>query len=88
MRRTDKEIFNKQELEDILSNNTICRLSLMDEKLPYLIPLNYGYQNRNITRLRCFARGSAKSRNCNALIGYGFRAEARGRLVEYHRLSM
>jgi nitroimidazol reductase NimA-like FMN-containing flavoprotein (pyridoxamine 5'-phosphate oxidase superfamily) len=43
LRRADKEIANRQEIEDILRRSTICRLALIDAGRPYLVPLCFGY---------------------------------------------
>ncbi|HPO50447.1 MAG TPA: pyridoxamine 5'-phosphate oxidase family protein [Spirochaetota bacterium] len=45
MRRSDKEIKDKIIIEEILSNNKILRLALSEDNTPYIIPLNYGYEN-------------------------------------------
>jgi len=45
MRRTDKEITNRREIDTILSKATICRIGLLDQNIPYIVPLNFGYQN-------------------------------------------
>jgi nitroimidazol reductase NimA-like FMN-containing flavoprotein (pyridoxamine 5'-phosphate oxidase superfamily) len=48
MRRKDKEIKNKNEIEDILSNNCICRIAFSYNKIPYIVPMNYGYKENKI----------------------------------------
>ncbi|MBE3136360.1 MAG: pyridoxamine 5'-phosphate oxidase family protein [Thermoplasmata archaeon] len=45
MRRTDKEITNRREIETILSKATIARIGLIDRNIPYIVPLNFGYKN-------------------------------------------
>lgn len=45
MRRAEKEITNRRELETILSKATICRIGLLDHNIPYIVPLNFGYKN-------------------------------------------
>ncbi len=45
MRRKDKEITDQSVIQEILLNNTICRLSLSDGEMPYVIPMNYGYKD-------------------------------------------
>jgi len=44
MRRHEKEITAQGELEQILWQGRICHLAIPDAPLPYLVPLNYGYQ--------------------------------------------
>ena len=43
MRRTDKEIKDRAEIEDILKRGQVCHLGLIDNGLPYVVPVNYGY---------------------------------------------
>ncbi len=45
MRRHEKEITAKGELEQVLWQGRVCHLAIPDDPLPYLIPLNYGYQD-------------------------------------------
>ncbi len=48
MRRKDKEITNPSELEVILKKAKICRLGLLDVDVPYIVPVHYGYNNKNL----------------------------------------
>jgi len=48
LRRKEKEITNRNEIEEILTHNTICRIALSDNNIPYLIPMNYGYKENKI----------------------------------------
>jgi uncharacterized protein len=45
MRRNDKEITDKQIIQEILTQSEICRIAMMDGNKPYIIPVNYGYLN-------------------------------------------
>jgi len=45
MRRKDKEIVDEKIIKEILSTNTILRLALCENNVPYVVPLNYGYSN-------------------------------------------
>ena len=44
MRRTDKEIASREEIEAIIRRSTVCRLGLVDEGRPYIVPLAFGYK--------------------------------------------
>ena len=46
MRRKDKEIKNKNEIEMILQKAKICRVAFSDDNQPYIVPLNFGYENK------------------------------------------
>lgn len=45
MRRKDKEITDRAELEAILRQAAVCRIAFVDEGVPYIVPLNYGFQD-------------------------------------------
>jgi hypothetical protein len=43
LRRADREIADRTEIEEILRRSTVCRLALIDAEHPYLVPLCFGY---------------------------------------------
>ena len=43
MRRSDKEITDRSEMDDILGRASICHLGLNDGGGCYVVPVNYGY---------------------------------------------
>ncbi len=43
MRRSDKEITDRSEIDDILGRASICHLGLNDRGECYVVPVNYGY---------------------------------------------
>ena len=45
MRRTEKEIQNKEEIIEVIEKGEICRLGLCKNNIPYIVPMNYGYSN-------------------------------------------
>jgi nitroimidazol reductase NimA-like FMN-containing flavoprotein (pyridoxamine 5'-phosphate oxidase superfamily) len=45
MRRKDKEITDHKLIVVILSESMICRIAMIDNDVPYIMPLNYGYFN-------------------------------------------
>ena len=48
MRRKDREITNTEIIREILSTPGICRIVMVDDGEPYLVPLNYGYKDNAI----------------------------------------
>jgi len=44
MRRKDREVSNKAELEAIVRQADACRIAFFTEKAPYIVPLNFGYE--------------------------------------------
>lgn len=45
MRRKEKEIQDSKVIDEILTHSVICRVAMFDEKYPYMLPFNYGYDN-------------------------------------------
>ena len=45
MRRKEKEIAGIGEIESIICKSQVCRLGMVDEGLPYIVPLCFGYRN-------------------------------------------
>jgi hypothetical protein len=45
MRRKDKEVTDRQIIDHVLSTATICRLAMVDDGEPYIVPVNYGYRD-------------------------------------------
>ena len=48
MRRTEKEITQKAEIDSIIRRSQVCRLGLSDEGQPYVIPLCFGYDGKTL----------------------------------------
>lgn len=44
MRRKEREIKDKKEIEQILKAGSLCRLAMVDKDKPYLVPMNFGYR--------------------------------------------
>lgn len=45
MRREDKEIRDKKEIESIIEKATVCRIAFSENDVPYIVPLNFGYKD-------------------------------------------
>ncbi|MGA8754455.1 pyridoxamine 5'-phosphate oxidase family protein [Candidatus Deferrimicrobium sp.] len=48
MRRADKEIADREEIDKILRKATVCRLGLLDGTIPYIVPLSFGYEGNTL----------------------------------------
>jgi Predicted flavin-nucleotide-binding protein len=48
MKRSDKEIKNKNCIEWILENAKVCRIALCDNESPYIVPMNFGFKENNL----------------------------------------
>lgn len=48
MRRTEKEITVRTEIDEIINTAEVCRLAFAKDNEPYLVPVSYGYDGNNI----------------------------------------
>jgi nitroimidazol reductase NimA-like FMN-containing flavoprotein (pyridoxamine 5'-phosphate oxidase superfamily) len=48
MRRAEREIKDRSAVEEILRRATVCRLAVCDGNLPYVVPLNFGYEDNHL----------------------------------------
>ena len=62
MRREEKEITDKSEIEAIIHKSIVCRLGLSNNNIPYIVPLCFGYQDNTI-----YIHGSLKGKKINIL---------------------
>ena len=44
MRRNDREITGRQGIEEILCGCRTCRIAMIDEGRPYIVPMSFGYK--------------------------------------------
>ena len=44
MRRSDREITDLDDIERIINKCSVCRLGMTDGRLPYVVPLNFGFE--------------------------------------------
>ncbi len=56
MRRSDREITDRSEIEKILENAFVCHLGLADGDQPYVVPMNFAYKDGSIY-LHCASSG-------------------------------
>lgn len=45
MRRKDKEVTDQRIIQELLSTAEVCRLAMVDDGEPYIVPLNYGFRD-------------------------------------------
>jgi len=48
LRRADKEITDEKMLVDIICRSSVCRLGLCDDGIPYVVPMNFGYESGTV----------------------------------------
>jgi hypothetical protein len=48
MRRTDREIKDRAEMEGVIAKAEVCRVGLCDNGIPYIVPVNFGYRDGRV----------------------------------------
>lgn len=43
MRRKDREITDRNLLEEVIQQADVCHIALVDDNKPYIVPMNFGY---------------------------------------------
>ncbi len=46
MRRRDKEITNREKIDEIIRSALVCRIAFADRDEPYVVPVSFGYDGR------------------------------------------
>ncbi len=62
MRKKEKEIMEKSEIEAVIQKSIVCRLGLSDNNVPYIVPLCFGYKDNTI-----YVHGSLKGRKTDII---------------------
>ena len=44
MRRKDREIKERSTIEEIIRQSQVCRLAMVDQDKPYVVPMNFGFK--------------------------------------------
>jgi nitroimidazol reductase NimA-like FMN-containing flavoprotein (pyridoxamine 5'-phosphate oxidase superfamily) len=47
LRRKDREISGVEDILEIIRKCTVCRLGMAENGIPYIVPLNFGYEYRD-----------------------------------------
>jgi len=48
MRRSEKSIYDPEIIQDVFERGDICRLGMIDRDSVYIVPMNFGYENKYI----------------------------------------
>jgi nitroimidazol reductase NimA-like FMN-containing flavoprotein (pyridoxamine 5'-phosphate oxidase superfamily) len=48
MRRTDKEIRSREEIDGIIRGSDVCRIAMAMDNMPYIVPVSFGYDGESI----------------------------------------
>ncbi|MGI6181853.1 MAG: pyridoxamine 5'-phosphate oxidase family protein [Agathobaculum sp.] len=66
MRRKDREITGRENIEPILKACKVCRIGMIADGWPYVIPMNYGYEWDD-TGLTLYFHSGVKGKKLDAL---------------------
>ena len=47
MQKSNREVRDQEELLEIINDCKVCRLGMVDNGMPYVIPMNFGYTSGN-----------------------------------------
>ena len=67
MRRNDREIKDIAGIEEILTQCKTCHLAMVDEGLPYVVPLSYGYKINSGLALELYFHSALEGRKIDVL---------------------
>ena len=48
MRRKDKEVADRDKIEAIINRCIVCRVAMVDNNSPYIVPLNFGFADNTL----------------------------------------
>ena len=48
MRRKDKKIESREQIDQIISSSEVCRIAYAHENIPYITPVSFGYDGASL----------------------------------------
>ncbi len=48
MRKKEKEILERDEIDQIINKSDVCRIAFAKENIPYIVPVSFGYDGNNL----------------------------------------
>jgi len=67
MRRKDREVKGKNEIEEIIRQCKTCHVAMIDDGTPYVVPLNFGYKFTNDNVLELYFHSALEGRKLDIL---------------------
>lgn len=83
MRRSEREVTDRNEIRQILEQADVLRLAMQDEPYPYLVPVNFGFTMEG-DQLVLFFHGAKVGKKCDLLQKnphVSFEAEGKQQLI-------
>lgn len=84
MRRRDREVTDRERMMALVDRCDVLRLGLADEDTPYIVPVNFGWEEKN-GRLYFYLHGAAEGRKADLLRqngGCSFQMDCDHRVVQ------
>lgn len=67
MRRKDREVTDKKEIEEIILQCKTCHLAMVDDGMPYIVPLSYGYRFLDNNTLELYFHSAKEGKKLNIM---------------------
>ena len=66
MRRSDREITDRNEILQVMERCDVCRLALNDGEYPYILPLNFGMEQAG-EQIILYFHGATEGKKLNLI---------------------
>jgi len=67
MRRSDRELKDRKEIEEIILNCRTCHLAMYDGVFPYIVPLSFGYRFTGEEELELYFHSAPEGKKLDIL---------------------
>ncbi|WKY44746.1 pyridoxamine 5'-phosphate oxidase family protein [Eubacteriaceae bacterium ES2] len=67
MRRAERQVTDFQEILAIINGCKVLRLGMVDDKVPYVVPMNFGYESDDNQSLLIYLHSAQKGRKLEML---------------------
>ena len=91
MRRRDREIKDINKITDILNQADVLRLALHDGQYPYIVPVNFWYQQDENQHITLYAHGANQGKKLNLIQqnpSIGFEVDTNHQLITADKACM
>ena len=77
MRRNEKQIQNRIEIDEIIKKSQVCRLALTKDHIPYIVPVSFGYDGKSLFIHTALAGKKIDFIEANNLVCFEFDSQVR-----------
>jgi len=67
MRRNDREVKDRDEIEDMIRLCRVCHVAMADDGIPYVVPMNFGYRFLDGVKLELYFHSAFEGRKMDIL---------------------